>query len=52
MDIQIISHKCKHNLIIVEEHDEIENYDDASWKFDTDYDRENPITRTFALKKW
>lgn len=27
-------------------------YDEAEVNFDTDYDRENPVTKVKALKKW
>jgi hypothetical protein len=28
------------------------SYEDAHKDFDTDYDRENPVTRKAALKEW
>jgi hypothetical protein len=32
--------------------DEPTSYDEAEKDFDTDYDRENPLTRKAALKNW
>jgi len=34
------------------ENDESRDYETVLPEFETDYDRENPITRTFALKQW
>jgi hypothetical protein len=28
------------------------HYDEAKFKFDTDYDRENPITKRKAISEW
>ncbi len=39
-------------LFSIDNEDENEKYDVAKFQFNTDYDRENPVLKTAALKEW
>jgi hypothetical protein len=39
-----------YSIIIINK--KVSHYDDAKFKFETDYDRENPITKRKAISEW